>query len=80
MYYAVGGHCKALQYCSKLHQGWFLVLRLIIMIGLSLLLSDVFVLAKVEKDVAPGNVITVYNKGLALYNSGNYKNRLKNWK
>ncbi len=28
-------------------------------------------LAKVEKDVAPGNVITVYNKGQALYNSGN---------
>jgi tetratricopeptide (TPR) repeat protein len=77
LYYAVGGHCKALHYYSKLHhkyvpryQGSFLVLSLIIIVGLSLL-PNVFVPAKVKKYVASGNVIALYNKGLALYDSGN---------
>ncbi len=52
-------------------QGSLLILCLITIIGLSLL-HNVLLLAKVEKDVASRNVITVYNKSLSLYNSGNY--------
>jgi tetratricopeptide (TPR) repeat protein len=64
--------CQVMPVLRSISQGSFLILCLIIIVGLSLLLPNVFVLAKVEKDVAPGNVITVYNKGQALYNSGNY--------
>jgi tetratricopeptide (TPR) repeat protein len=82
LYYTVGGHCKTLQGYSRLphesdsreltiFKGSFLILCLITIIGLSLL-PNVLVLAKIEKDVASGNVITIYNKGLALYNLGNY--------
>jgi tetratricopeptide (TPR) repeat protein len=49
----------------------FLVLCLITIIGLSLL-PNVFVLAKVEKDVASGNDTSVYTaKGIALDKLGN---------
>jgi hypothetical protein len=50
-------------------QGSFLILCLVTIIGLSLL-PNVFVLAKVEKDVASENDTTIYNKGLTFYNLG----------
>ncbi|MGA9153144.1 MAG: tetratricopeptide repeat protein, partial [Candidatus Nitrosopolaris sp.] len=52
-------------------QGLFLILCLITVIGL-ILLPTIFVLAKVQKDVASGNDTSVYNKGLALSDLGNY--------
>jgi tetratricopeptide (TPR) repeat protein len=77
----VGGYCKTLQSYIRLShksdprevaisQGSFLVLCLITIAGLCLI-PYALVLAKVEKDVASRNVITVYNKALSLYDSGN---------
>jgi uncharacterized membrane protein (UPF0127 family)/Tfp pilus assembly protein PilF len=64
-----------------LSQGWFLILGLITIIALSLL-SNVFVLAKVENDVPPENYATLVtdshyvnaltNKALALGRLGNF--------
>ena len=52
-------------------QGLFPILCLITVIGL-ILLPTIFVLAKVQKDVVSGNDTSVYNKGLALSDLGNY--------
>ena len=69
MYYIAGDHCKTLQDYSRLHhksgsrevtifQGSFLILGLITILALSLL-PNVFVLAKVEKDVPSKNYTTL---------------------
>ena len=92
MYYIVGDHCETLQDYSRLHhksgsievtifQGSFLILGLIVIIGLSLL-PNIFVLAKVEKDVPSENytklaidthyVNALTNKAVALDRLGNY--------
>jgi uncharacterized membrane protein (UPF0127 family) len=83
---------KTLQDYSRLHnksgsredtlsQGWFLILGIITIIGLSML-PNVFVLAKVEKDVPSENytalaidshyVNALTNKAVALVRLGNY--------
>jgi tetratricopeptide (TPR) repeat protein len=70
---AIDKHCRFGREVTAL-QGLFFVLCLclITMIGLGLLPS-VFAFAKAEKDiVVPGNVTTLYYKGLALYYLGNY--------
>ena len=69
MYYIIGDYCKTLQdYCmlynklgsreGTLLQGWFLLLAIITIIGL-IMLPNVFVLAKLEKDVPFENYATL---------------------
>ncbi|HYA82185.1 MAG TPA: DUF192 domain-containing protein [Candidatus Bathyarchaeia archaeon] len=69
MYYITGDYCKTLQDYSRLYnksgsregtltQGWFLLLGIITIIGL-IMLPNIFVLAKVEKDVPFENYVTL---------------------
>jgi uncharacterized membrane protein (UPF0127 family) len=69
LYYITGEYCKTLQDYSRLYnksgsregtlvQGWFLLLGIIIIISL-IMLSNVFVLAKLEKDVPFENYATL---------------------
>jgi uncharacterized protein len=88
----VGDYCKTLQDYSRLHnksgsregilaQGWFLLLGIITIIGLSML-PNVFVLAEVEKDVPFENYTTLAvdpyyinastSKAVTLDNLGNH--------
>ena len=46
----------------------------IIVLGL---LPSVYVVAKVQKDIAAGNVSSLFKKGLGLYNAGNHTGAIK---
>jgi hypothetical protein len=80
LYYLIENHCKTLHDYNRLpHESdsrevtvfqSFPILCLITIISLSLL-PTVFVLAKVEKGVASGNVSTIYIQGPALDKLGN---------
>jgi uncharacterized membrane protein (UPF0127 family) len=92
LYYITGDYCKTLQDYSRLYnksgsregtlaQGWFLLLGIITIIGL-IMLPNVFVLAKVEKDVPFENYATLAvdphyinaltSKAVTLDSQGNY--------
>lgn len=69
MYYITGDYCKTLQDYTRLYnksgsregtlaQGWFLLLGIITIIGL-IMLPNVFVLAKLEKDIPFENYATL---------------------
>ena len=97
MYYITGDYCKTLQDYSRLYnksgsregtfaQGWFLLLGIITIIGL-IMLPNVFVLAKVEKDVPfenyaslavdPYNIYALTSKAVTLDSPGNYNGAIE---